>query len=38
LHERSQREHADAAGNGKEGDDGGECVHEGRSIEGTLQH
>jgi hypothetical protein len=37
LHERSQREHADAAGNGEERDDGGECVHEGRGIESTLQ-
>jgi hypothetical protein len=38
LHQRSQREHTDAAGNGEEGDNGGECVHKGRSIEGTLQH
>jgi hypothetical protein len=38
LHERSQREHADAAGNGEERDDGGECIHEEKSIEGTLQH
>jgi hypothetical protein len=38
LHERSQREHADAAGNGEERDDGGECVHEGKGIESTLQH
>jgi hypothetical protein len=37
LHERSQCEHADAAGNGEEGDDGRECVHEGRGIESTLQ-
>lgn len=37
LHQRGQREHAHAAGNGEEGDNGGECVHEGRSIKGTLQ-
>jgi len=37
LHESRQRDHADAAGDGKERDDRGECVHEEKSIEGILQ-
>lgn len=37
LHQGGQREHAHAAGDGEEGDDGGEASHTKKRNEGTLQ-